>query len=58
LASHCFETCTTIEIEFLDVVTSRANTVCVRLPPLPKGGMHNIDRYGIFFHVAQASSFE
>src|SRR5215217_6152153 len=57
-ASHRLDTCAAIAIESLNVVAGRSDTVCVRLPPLLKGWMHNIDRYGFFFHVAKASSFE
>ena len=50
--------CASIVIESLDVITGGTDTVCVRLPPLLEGRMHNIDPNGIFFHIAQAGSFE
>jgi hypothetical protein len=57
-AGYRFKTCATIVIEALDVVTGRTYAVCVRLPPLLEGRMHDVDRNGIFFHVAQARTFE
>src|SRR3954471_2975536 len=57
-ASHGLETCATIFIESLNVVTSRTDTVRVRLPPLVKGRMSDVDRNSVFFHIAQAGSFE
>src|SRR5690349_7372319 len=53
-AGHRFQTCTTVVVESLDVVTGRTDTECVGLPPLFEGRMHDVDRNGVFLHIVHA----